>query len=50
MWAKKQLDQLSAFYPGVIIEKQSAEMNVYRLPLNLLVSKNPLYIRIDCPK
>jgi len=50
MWASKQISQLSQFYPGIIIEKQSPEMNVYRLPLNLIVSKNPLYIRIDCPK
>jgi|APCry1669190119_1035276.scaffolds.fasta_scaffold24062_1 hypothetical protein len=50
MWAKMQLDQLASFYPGIVVEKQSAEMSVYRIPLSLLVSKNPLYIRIDCPK
>jgi hypothetical protein len=38
MWANNQISQLSSYYPGIIIEKQSQEMNVYRMPLNLIVS------------
>lgn len=50
MWARNQLGQLMQYYPNVILEKQTAEVDSYRVPIMLTVSRNPLYIRIDCPK
>ena len=38
------------FYPNVELEKQTAEVDSYRVPLTLAVSRTPLYIRIDCPR
>lgn len=49
-WARVQLHQLMQFYPNVILEKQTAEVDSYRVPIMLAVSRTPLFIRIDCSK
>ena len=49
-WARQQVHQLMQFYPNLVLEKQTAEGDSYRVPITLAISRTPLYIRIDCPK
>ena len=51
IWARYQIQQLQAYYPGLQLDRQTPEVTCYRLPLLLSSSKSrtPLYLRLDCP-
>ncbi len=46
MFKQKQITDLMAFYPNSTVLKKTTEEEEYLIPLNLSVSKTPLYIRV----
>lgn len=45
-----QINQVTAAYEGCILEKCSADLTQFLVPLELSHSDTPLYVRISCVK